>query len=123
MPRRMAEGIELLADPTRRRILALLAGRVWHPADIAAAIGLGRPAVSRQLALLTSAGLIRWRRSGIDRRAREYFIDPALRDPIIAWLAGVDLSRVRPIVRPDWSPPGRVHRLRRDASALSVDRE
>jgi Bacterial regulatory protein, arsR family len=62
----MAEGIELLADPTRRKIVALLANRVWHPGDIAAAISLGRPAVSRQLSLLAAAGLIRWRRSQID---------------------------------------------------------
>jgi len=40
MPRRMAEGIELLADPTRRRIVALIAGRIWHPADIAQALEL-----------------------------------------------------------------------------------
>ena len=52
MPLRMAEGIELLADPTRRHIVALLAARVWHPSDVAAAIGLSRPAVSRQLSLL-----------------------------------------------------------------------
>lgn len=123
MPRRMAEGIELLADPTRRRIVALIAGRVWHPADIAAAIGLSRPAVSRQLSLLSNAGLVRWRWSPIDGRSRDYFIDPAMREPIIAWLAGVDLRRVRPIVRPDWSPPMRVHRLRRDAQALSLERE
>ena len=123
MPRRMAEGIELLADPTRRRIVALIAGRVWHPADIAAAIGLSRPAVSRQLGLLSSAGLVRWRWSQIDRRSRDYFIDPGMHEPMIAWLAGVDLRHVRPIVRPDWSPPMRVHRLRRDAHALSLEHE
>ena len=123
MSRRAAEGIELLADPTRREILALLAGWVSHPADIAAAIGLGRPAVSRQLGLLTTGGLIRWRRSLIDGRAREYFIDPAMHGPIIAWLAGVDLRRVRPIVRPDWSPPMRVHQRRHDAHAIKVEHE
>lgn len=70
MPRRAAEGIELLADPTRRRILALIAGRVRHPADIAEALGLSRPATSRQLRLLTEAGLLRWTWSSIDRRSR-----------------------------------------------------
>ena len=123
MPRRMAEGIELLADPTRRQIVALLAARVWHPGDIAATIGLSRPAVSRQLSLLVDAGLIRWRWSLIDRRSRDYSINPTMHTPIIAWLAGVDLRSVRPIVRPEWSPPIRVHRLRHDARALGVDRE
>jgi DNA-binding transcriptional ArsR family regulator len=123
MPRRAAEGIELLADPTRRRIIALIADRVWHPADIAQAIELSRPAVSRQLRLLTDAGLVRWRWSRIDLRSREYFIDPAMQPAIIAWLAGVDLRSVRPICRPDWSPPMRVRRRRRDVRALGLEHE
>lgn len=123
MPLRAAVGIELLADPTRRRIVALLAARVWHPADIATAIGLSRPAVSRQLRLLAESGLVRWRRSAIDRRSRDYLIDPRMREPIIAWLAGVDLRGVRPIARPDWSPPPRIHRCRHDARSVRFDRE
>ena len=123
MPRRAAQGIELLADPTRRRIIALVADRVWHPADIAEAIDLSRPAVSRQLRLLVDAGLLRWRRSRIDLRSREYFIDPAMQPAIIAWLAGVDLRNVRPVCRPDWSPPMRVHRRRRDVRALGLEHE
>ena len=123
MPLRTADGIEVLADPTRRRIVALLAARVWHPADIASAIGLSRPAVSRQLRLLTEAGLVRWRWSPIDGRGRDYFIDPRMREPIIAWLAGVDLRGIRPIDHPNWSPPARVHRLRHDARDASFDRE
>jgi DNA-binding transcriptional ArsR family regulator len=123
VPRRAAEGIELLADPTRRRIVALIAGRVWHPADIADAIGLSRPAVSRQLRLLTQAGLLRWRWSNVDLRSRDYFIDPAMQEPIIAWLAGVDLRGVRPQYRPEWSPPMRIHRLRRLARQIEFQRD
>ena len=123
MPRCAAQGIELLADPTRRRIIALIAGRIWHPADIAEAIELSRPAVSRQLRLLTDAGLVRWRWSRIDLRSREYFVDPAMQPAIIAWLAGVDLRNVRPICRPDWSPPMRVHRRRRDVRALGLEHD
>ena len=123
MPRRAAEGIELLADPTRRRIVALIAGRVRHPADIADAIELSRPATSRQLRLLTKAGLLRWRWSPIDRRSRIYVIDPAALEAIVAWLAGVDLRNVRPVFRPNWSPPCRVHRLRHDARELAFDRD
>lgn len=100
MPRRQAVGIELLADPTRRRIIALVALRVRHPAEIADALGLSHPATSRQLRLLTEAGLLRWTWSTLDRRSRFYAIDPAMREPIIAWLAGVDLTRV-----PAWHSP------------------
>ena len=122
MPRRAAEGIELLADPVRRQIVALIAGHVRHPSDIAMSIGLSRPAVSRQLRLLTQAGLLRWRQSRIDLRSRDYIIDPAMEGPIIAWLAGVDLRRVRAPIIPGWSPPMRVHRLRHDAREIDVDR-
>jgi DNA-binding transcriptional ArsR family regulator len=123
MPRRAAEGIELLADPTRRRIVALIAGRIRHPADVAAAIGLSRPATSRQLRLLTDAGLLRWTWSPIDRRSRVYVIDPGRQDSIIAWLAGVDLRSVRSVVRPGWSPPKRIHLLRHDSRELTVDHD
>jgi DNA-binding transcriptional ArsR family regulator len=118
MPQRMAEGIELLADPTRRRIVALIAGRVWHPADIATALELSRPAVSRQLRLLTEAGLIRWRWSPIDGRSRDYAISPVMQESIITWLAGVDLRSVRPPLVVGWSPPVRVHRIRHLARAV-----
>jgi DNA-binding transcriptional ArsR family regulator len=123
MPRRAAEGIELLADPTRRHIVALIAGRVWHPADIAEALSLSRPAVSRQLRLLTQVGLLRWRWSSIDLRSRDYFIDPAVQAAIIAWLAGVDLRSARPPFRSCWSPPARVHRLRHLARHIRLERD
>jgi DNA-binding transcriptional ArsR family regulator len=123
MPRRAAEGIELLADATRRQIVALIAGRIHHPSDIAQALGLSRPAVSRQLRLLVEAGLLRWRWSLIDRRSRVYVIDTAMKEPILAWLAGVDLRRVRPPTQVWWSPPMRVHRRRRDVRELTVDRD
>jgi DNA-binding transcriptional ArsR family regulator len=57
MPKRMAQGIELLADPTRRRIMGLIALHPRRPSGIAAEIGLSRPATSRQLRLLREAGL------------------------------------------------------------------
>jgi DNA-binding transcriptional ArsR family regulator len=123
VPRRAAQGIELLADATRRQIVALTAARIRHPSDIAQALGLSRPAVSRQLRLLVEAGLLRWRWSTIDRRSRVYVIDPAMQEPILAWLAGVDLRRARPSIQIWWSPPMRVHRRGRDARQLRVDRD
>jgi DNA-binding transcriptional ArsR family regulator len=115
--------MELLADPTRRRILGLVAGTVRRPADIATAVGLSRPAVSRQLRLLTDAGMLRWTWSRLDLRSRIYMIDPAWEGPIIAWLAGVDLRNVRPQFVPGWSPPMRPRALHRHARAIRVDWE
>jgi DNA-binding transcriptional ArsR family regulator len=123
VPKRAAEGIELLADPTRRKMVALIAGRVWHPADIADAVGLSRPAVSRQLRLLAEAGLLTWRWSGIDGRRRDYAINPVMQEQIIAWLAGVDLRGLRPTFRAEWAPPARVYRLRRLERTVLHDRD
>ena len=127
MPARNGEGIELLADPTRRRIIALIANRVRRPADIAAALEISRPAVSRQLRTLLLAGLVRWRWSLLDRRSRDYFIDPTMQAPILAWLAGVDLHGTRQPFHPAWSLPIRVHGSRRlgdmaDTSDLKASR-
>ena len=105
MPRRAAHGIELLADPTRRRIIALIALRVRTPAAIAGELGLSRPATSRQLRLLTEAGLLRWTWSRVDRRSRYYVIDPGMHAPITAWLAGVEVGRTAAWFSPYWSTP------------------
>ena len=105
MPKRNTYGIELLADPARRRIVALIANGTRRPAGIADAMGLSRPATSHHLRLLVRAGLLRWTFDRFDRRGRLYMIEPTLHGPIIAWLAGVDLGR-HPRHRDSWwSPP------------------
>jgi DNA-binding transcriptional ArsR family regulator len=105
MPRRNGLGIALLADPTRRRIIALLAVRPWRPSMLAAELGLGRPATTRQLRLLEQAGLIRSTRSLADGRVILYCIERRQHGPITAWLAGTEI--VRPTTPPDRSPIGR----------------
>jgi predicted transcriptional regulator len=92
MPKRNGVGIALLADETRRRIVALLAVRPYRPSAIAAELHLSRPAISRQLRLLERAGLIRSARSRIDGRGLVYRIDPAAHGRITAWLAGTEVS-------------------------------
>lgn len=101
MPKRINRGIELLADPMRRQIVALIAGGTRRPQAIAAAIDLSRPATSHHLRLLVQAGLLRWTFARFDRRGRLYVIDPVMEGPIIAWLAGVDLGR-HPRHRQGW---------------------
>jgi DNA-binding transcriptional ArsR family regulator len=93
MPKRNGGGIELLADPTRRKIIALLALRALRPSTIAAEIGRSRPATSRQLRLLYRAGLIDTRRSLLDGRVTLYTIPKHWLGPITAWLAGTGVGR------------------------------
>ena len=96
MPRRNGQGIALLADETRRRIIALLAVRPMRPSAVARELGLSRPAVSRQLALLHKARLVRRHASMADRRAFLYSVDPEARGRIIAWLAGTEVGLEEP---------------------------
>jgi len=77
MTRRTGTGIALLADDTRRTIVALLALRPRHPSELARELSLSRPAVSRQLGLLVAAGVIRSARSRVDGRGRVYALNPA----------------------------------------------
>ena len=92
MTRRTGSGIALLADDTRRTIVALIALRPRHPSELSRELGLSLPAISRQLSLLLGAGLIRVARSRVDARGRVYTLDPAQHGRIIAWLAGTDVG-------------------------------
>lgn len=97
MPKLNGRGIDLLADPTRRAIVALLALGVGQPSKIAKEIGRSRPATSRQLRLLRQARLIAVRRHFLDGRRFEYFIDPRRLGQITAWLAGTEVGRAFPL--------------------------
>jgi DNA-binding transcriptional ArsR family regulator len=56
-----------IADPTRREILTLLRGRRHTVGEIAANFRTSRPAISKHLRLLRSAGLITTRKNGTAR--------------------------------------------------------
>lgn len=59
-----------LADPGRRAIIELLQERPWRPSDIAEALAIPRPAMSRHLRVLRDAGLIEQEAEEADARAR-----------------------------------------------------
>jgi DNA-binding transcriptional ArsR family regulator len=99
MPRRNGHGIDLLADPTRRRIVSLLALGQGRPTKIAKELGVSGPAVSRQLRLLHKAQLISRRRHFLDHRGWDYFIEPRRLGQITAWLAGTEVGRAFPTNR------------------------
>lgn len=50
--------LEVVGDPTRRRILELLRGQPRPVGELAARLPVSRPAVSRHLRLLKEAGLV-----------------------------------------------------------------
>jgi DNA-binding transcriptional ArsR family regulator len=78
------EAFSALADPTRRRIVEMLAERELAAGDIARRFDMTAPAVSQHLKILRTAALVRMRR---DAQRRIYALDPAGLVEIDAWLA------------------------------------
>ena len=80
----MATTFEILAEPTRRRILDLLRERERSVGELVAALGTSQPGVSKHLRTLREAGLVVVRR---EAQRRWYGLDPAPLAEIDAWLA------------------------------------
>lgn len=59
--------LELVGDPTRRRILELLRDRPRPVGELAAELPVSRPAVSKHLRLLKDAGLVSDQAAGTRR--------------------------------------------------------
>jgi DNA-binding transcriptional ArsR family regulator len=78
------EALAALADPTRRRIVELLADGERDAGELASFFDVSRPAVSRHLRVLREHGLVRSR--GVAQR-RVYSLDPAPLAEVDAWLA------------------------------------
>ena len=75
---------QLVADPTRRRILDLLLERPRSVSDLAAQLPASQPGTSKHLRALREAGLVRVR---VDAQRRWYEVQPAPLAEIDAWLA------------------------------------
>lgn len=83
---RLDELLRALADPTRRRLLGLVARQPGlTTAELAALTkGMTRWGVMKHLAVLGSAGLIQTMPEG---RYRRHFHEPAAVEPLRRWLA------------------------------------
>lgn len=75
--------LEALADPTRRRIVELLADEERSAGDIASHFPTSRPGVSRHLRVLRDAGLVQVREDG---QRRLYSLEPGPLTELNAWL-------------------------------------
>ena len=78
------EVFEALADPTRRRIVELLARREHSAGEVAAEFDVSRPAVSRHLRVLRESGVVEVR--DVAQR-RIYRLDPETLRRAEEWLA------------------------------------
>jgi len=78
------EPLAALADPTRRRILELLAEAERDAGEIGSHFDVSQPAISRHLRVLRETGLVRVRP---EAQRRLYSLDPQPLADLDAWLA------------------------------------
>lgn len=76
--------LEVIAEPTRRRILDAIRGGERSVGELVEAVGMHQPGVSRHLRVLRDAGLVEVRP---DAQRRLYRIRPEPLMELDAWLA------------------------------------
>jgi DNA-binding transcriptional ArsR family regulator len=70
VPADLDQTLAALADPNRRAIIELLHEQPRRPSDVAKVLAISRPAMSRHLRILRTAGLIEQDTPEDDARAR-----------------------------------------------------
>lgn len=81
---RMNTIFDVIADPTRRRILDLLRERPRLVGELVDALAISQPGVSKQLKVLRDAGLVRVER---DAQRRRYELQPEPLAEVDDWLS------------------------------------
>ena len=78
--------LSALADPTRQRIIEMLAERELSAGAIADQFDVTAPAISQHLKVLKDAKLVRVR---VDAQRRIYALDPSGLDEMDSWLSRI----------------------------------
>ena len=78
--------LAMLADPSRRAVVELLRERPRRAGELASALALSAPAMSRHLRALRRSGLVKQSTGDDDARARVYRLEPAALQPLRLWL-------------------------------------
>ena len=89
----MGDAFKALADPTRRRILELLAQGDLAAGEIAAHFSMTKPSVSHHLNILKTAGLICDQRNG---QNIVYSVNLTVFQELVKWFYDVDLVKGAP---------------------------
>jgi DNA-binding transcriptional ArsR family regulator len=85
-PAKVDRVLAALADPHRRRVVELLRERPRTAGEIARAVGLNPPALSRHLRSLRKSGLVEESHPEFDARVRVYSLRPAPMADLKRWL-------------------------------------
>ena len=86
-------GLTALADPTRQRIVEMLATGALSSGDIARRFEISAPAVSQHLKVLRGAKLVRVRAQA---QKRFYELDPEGVAALADWMAQITVARAHP---------------------------
>lgn len=86
----MGDAFKALADPTRRRILELLAQGDLTAGEIAAQFAMTKPSVSHHLNILKTAGLVCDQRSG---QNIVYSVNLTVFQELLKWFYDVGLTK------------------------------
>jgi DNA-binding transcriptional ArsR family regulator len=84
---RLDRTLAALADPHRRRVIELLRERPRRAGELAEALRLPPPALSRHLRTLKASGLVAEAHPQFDARVRIYRLKPGPMVDLKAWLA------------------------------------
>jgi DNA-binding transcriptional ArsR family regulator len=87
---RIDRTLAALADPHRRRLVELLRQRPRRAGELARALRLSPPALSRHLRTLKAGGLIEEAHPAFDARVRIYSLRPKPMADLKAWLSDTE---------------------------------
>lgn len=82
----IAAALAALTDPTRRAVVRLLARQPHRAGELAAALSMSPPTLSRHLRVLRQSGLVVDEEPASDARVRLYRLRPQALAPLQAWL-------------------------------------
>ncbi len=82
--------LTVLADPQRRRAVELLGTRPWRAGELARALDLSPPTLSRHLRVMKDGGLVEESHPDFDARVRIYSLKAGAMTDLQDWLAATE---------------------------------
>ena len=89
-PEQIDQTLAALADPARRRAVELLAVRAYRAGELAEALGVAAPAMSKHLRVLRRQGIVSEQSPEFDARVRIYSLRSAPMVDLRSWLAAAE---------------------------------
>ena len=89
-PEQLDQTLAALADPVRRRTVELLAVRAYRAGELAQALGVAPPTMSKHLRVLRQHGIVSEQSPEFDTRVRIYSLRSGPMADLRSWLAAAE---------------------------------